>query len=146
MMPYPYYQNPYYPQPMQDNLAQLRQNMMQPQPMMQPQQQPMQSSVVWISGGEAEANGYMVAPNTSVILMSSNANTFYTKSRDASGTPSPLRIFDYTERTCGANSPAGGTQTDTAEFVTRKEFEALAAVVGAMKGQNTEKEAAGDGE
>lgn len=57
-MAYPYF-NPYYPQPIPDNLMQMRQ-MQQPQ--MQPMQQPVQQNpiaqggVQWVSG-EQEARG-----------------------------------------------------------------------------------------
>ena len=64
-MAYPYF-NPYYPQPMPDNLMQMRQ-MQQPQ--MQPMQQPMsqpgqqnpiaQGGVQWVSG-EQEARGCLL--------------------------------------------------------------------------------------
>lgn len=61
-MAYPYF-NPYYPQPMPDNLMQMRQ-MQQPQmqPMQQPMSQPVQqnpiaqSGVQWVNG-EQEARG-----------------------------------------------------------------------------------------
>lgn len=97
-MNYPYYGNPYM-SPMQDNLAQLRQQqMMQPQmPVQTAQPQQMQTSVVWISGGKEEANGFMVAPNSRVIIFETNSTVFYIKERDASGTPIPMRTFNYTE-------------------------------------------------
>lgn len=57
----PYF-NPYYPQPMQDNLAQLRQQQMMPQQMPQMQNPIPQSGVQWVSG-EQEARSWMVAPN-----------------------------------------------------------------------------------
>lgn len=68
-MAYPYF-NPYYPQPMLDNLMQMRQ-MQQPmqQSMPQPvQQNPIaQGGVQWVSG-EQEARGYLIAPNSAVAL------------------------------------------------------------------------------
>ena len=50
----PYF-NPYYPQPMQDNLAQLRQQQMQTMPPQIPQIPPMQNPVAqggvqWVAG------------------------------------------------------------------------------------------------
>lgn len=64
-MPYPYYGNPYYPAPMQDNLMQMRQQY-------QPQQQPtaQNSGVIWVQGEEG-AKAYMVAAGNSVLLMDS---------------------------------------------------------------------------
>lgn len=102
-MAYPYF-NPYYPQPMPDNLMQMRQ-MQQPQmqPMQQPMSQPVQqnpiaqSGVQWVSG-EQEARGYLIAPNSAVALWDSTAPTVYLKQADASGKPT-LKIYDLVERT-----------------------------------------------
>ncbi len=138
-MAYPYgYQNPYYPQPMPDNLMQMRQQMqamssqMQQAPIQATQQQPMQTSVVWISGGKEEANGFMVAPNSRVIIFETNSMVFHIKERDASGTPVPMRTFDYTEET--RNASQDNEKTDK-KFVTREEFDRLAALVGELKGK-----------
>ena len=75
-MNYPYYGNPYMP-PMQDNLAQLRQQQMQTIPPM-PQNPLPQSGVQWVSG-EQEARSWMVAPNAAVALWDSTAPTVYLK-------------------------------------------------------------------
>lgn len=137
-MNYPYYGNPYM-SPMQDNLAQLRQQqMMQPQmPVQTAQPQQMQTSVVWISGGKEEANGFMVAPNSRVIIFETNSTVFYIKERDASGTPIPMRTFNYTEK--AENKPHDTKKMDD-KFVTRKEFDALAALVSEMKGKKRKEE------
>lgn len=137
-MNYPYYGNPYM-LPMQDNLAQLRQQqMMQPQiPAQTAQPQQMQTSVVWISGGKEEANGFMVAPNSRVIIFETNSMVFHIKERDASGTPIPMRTFNYTEET--ENKPYDTKKMDD-KFVTRKEFDALAALVSEMKGKKRKEE------
>lgn len=89
------YYNPYqpqiaYPQPMPDNLAQLR----------QPQQ-----SITWVQG-EGGAKAYPVGAGNSVLLMDSDGSSFYLKSADASGMPT-LRVFDYVERT--AKPPVSGS-------------------------------------
>ena len=113
-MAYPYF-NPYYPQPMPDNLMQMRQ-MQQPQmqPMQQPMSQPVQQNpiaqggVQWVSG-EQEARGYLIAPNSAVALWDSTAPTVYLK------------------------------QEKGVEFVARKEFDALAALVGEIKGKKKRK-------
>lgn len=124
---YPGYQPaPYYPQPVPDQLAQLRQNQMQ-QPMMQGQQMGQQAAqntgIIWCQGEEG-AKAYLTAPGASVMLMDSEKNTFYIKSSDQSGMPLPLRVFDYTERATNRN-PSVAAQVQHDEFVTRKEFEAL---------------------
>lgn len=97
-MNYPYYGNPYMP-PMQDNLAQLRQQQMQAIPPM-PQNPLPQSGVQWVSG-EQEARSWMVAPNAAVALWDSTAPTVYLKQADASGKPT-LKVYDLVERLASA--------------------------------------------
>ena len=135
------WQNPYYAQPMPDNLAQLRQQQMPP--MMAPQlpQNPVaQSGVQWVSG-EQEARNWMIAPNAAVALWDSSAPTVYLKKADASGKPS-LTIYDLVER---AETPRTAPTADPVKFVTREEFDALAAVVDGIKGKKKVKEADADG-
>lgn len=144
------YQNLYYPQPMPDNLAQYRQNQMIPPPMQvqtPAQSQTSGSGVLWVQGEEG-AKAYMVAPGNSVLLMDSEGSRFYIKSTDQSGMPHPLRIYDYTERTAVPQSVPAAQQGAAGEYVTRKEFDALAALVGEMKGKNKKavKEETKDGE
>lgn len=123
-MPYPYYGNPYYPAPMQDNLMQMRQQYQPPQQAQQPTAQ--NSGVIWVQGEEG-AKAYMVAAGNSVLLMDSEKHSFYIKSTDQSGMPMPLRIFDYTERN---EQP----QKKPEEYATRAELEALAAKLEALTG------------
>ena len=129
------YQNPYYPQPMPDTLMQMRQQQM---PMMQTPQAPQnpiaQSGVQWVSG-EQEARNWMIAPNAAVALWDSTAPTVYLKQADASGKPT-LKIYDLVER---AETPRTAPQEKGVEFVTRKEFDALAALVGEIKGKKKRK-------
>ncbi len=133
----PYYQNPYYPQPMPDNLMQMRQQqMMQPQmPQPVPQNPVAQGGVQWVSG-EQEARGYLIAPNSAVALWDSTAPTVYLKQADASGKPT-LKIYDLVERT---ETPRTAPQGKSVEFVTREEFDRLAALVGEIKGKKKRKE------
>lgn len=135
------WQNPYYAQPMPDNLAQLRQQQMPPMMAPQPPQNPMvQTGVQWVSG-EQEARNWMLAPNAAVALWDSSAPTVYLKKADASGKPS-LTIYDLVER---AETPRTAPTADPVKFVTREEFDALAAVVDGMKGKKKAKEADADG-
>jgi hypothetical protein len=135
------WQNPYYAQPMPDNLAQLRQQQMPPMMAPQPPQNPVaQSGVQWVSG-EQEARNWMLAPNAAVALWDSSAPTVYLKKADASGKPS-LTIYDLVER---AETPRTAPTEDPVKFVTREEFDALAAVVDGMKGKKKAKEADADG-
>ena len=125
------YQNPYYPQSMPDTLMQMRQQQM---PMMQTPQAPQnpiaQGGVQWVSG-EQEARNWMIAPNAAVALWDSTAPTVYLKQADASGRPT-LKIYDLVER---AETPSTAPQEKGVEFVTRKEFDALAVLVGEIKGK-----------
>lgn len=132
-MNYPYYGNPYMP-PMQDNLAQLRQQQMQAIPPM-PQNPLPQSGVQWVSG-EQEARSWMVAPNAAVALWDSTAPTVYLKQADASGKPT-LKVYDLVERLASAPD---AQKAPVAEYVTRKEFDALAALVSEMKGKKRKEE------
>ena len=95
----------------------------QPQPVVQ---QPVNDNgILWVQG-EAGAKSWAVAPGKSVMLMDSEANTFYIKSSDPSGMPMPLRIFDYTERnTQQLPQPqvAPHIEFDTSQFVTKEELE-----------------------
>ena len=131
----PYYQNPYYPQPMPDNLMQMRQQqMMQPAPPPVPQNPVATGGVQWVSS-EQEARGYLIAPNSAVALWDSTAPTVYLKQSDASGKPT-LKIYDLVER---AETPRTAPQEKGVEFVTRKEFDALASLVGELKGKKKRK-------
>lgn len=129
-MNYPYYGNPYMP-PMQDNLAQLRQQQMQAIP---PQNPLPQSGVQWVSG-EQEARSWMVAPNAAVALWDSTAPTVYLKQADASGKPT-IKVYDLVERLASAPD---AQKAPAAEYVTRKEFDELAALVSEMKGKKKRK-------
>lgn len=122
-------------QAMPDQLAQLRaQQQFNPQmgmtqmPMQQPQQQ---GAPIWVQG-EAGAKSFLVGPGQTVQLMDSEADVFYIKATDQSGVPLPLRIFDYKERTTGAQRPVQAAQTTAVDYVTRAEFDALAAKIAGM--------------
>lgn len=96
---------------------------MQQMPAQQPQQQA--APIIWVQG-EAGAKSFLVAPGQTVQLMDSEAEVFYIKATDASGVPMPLRVFDYKERTTGAQRPAQAAQTLSGDYVTRAEYDALA--------------------
>ena len=131
----PYYQNPYYPQPMPDNLMQMRQQqMMQPAPPPVPQNPVATGGVQWV-GSEQEARGYLIAPNSAVAVWVSTAPTVYLKQAVASGKPT-LKIYDLVER---AETAPNAPQKPGAEFVTREEFDRLAALVGEINGKKKRK-------
>lgn len=122
---YPYYGYQPYQPPVPDHLTQLRQPY-------QPAQQQGQS-IVWVQN-EQEAFNYLVAPNSAVALWDSNNPVIYLKQADAAGKPS-MKIYDLVER---VQRPV---QSPSEQYVTRKEFETLAARMDErMKSAASEKE------
>ena len=94
-----------------------------------------QNGIIWVCG-EAGAKSYLVAPNTTVQLWDSEAQTIYLKSADASGMPS-MKTLDYTIR---GNAPvtAQNAHTDTKtptdiHFITETEFEGVLEELAALK-------------
>ena len=106
-----YYGGMYNPQP---QVPQIR------TPAQAPQQQA-NSGLIWVQG-ESGAKSYLVAPNTTVLLMDSESNKFYLKSSDVSGMPQPLRVFEYTEKT-GQQTQKAAPDVDLGEYVTKREFD-----------------------
>lgn len=131
-MPYPNqfsqtypYQYQSVPAPM-DRLAQLQAQQYQIPQMQQAQAQPPQTNqgLLWVQG-EAGAKSYLVAPNTTVLLMDSEGSRFYLKSTDNAGMPS-LRVFEYSEVSQNAPQAAQSAQTNLDDkYVTRDEYNAL---------------------
>ena len=136
------YPQVYYPQQPQGQLEQLRTAQYQPQPVIMPTMQgqaaPTDSGFIWVQG-EAAARGYLVANGSRVLLLDSDSDTFYIKEVGQDGRPFPLRIYDYKERTTAPKASIAATQAASGEFVTRKEFDALAALVGEIKGKKKRK-------
>lgn len=120
------------PQPYPDRLAQLQSQYQQAVnvPQMAPQQ--INQGLLWVSG-EVGAKSYLVAPNSTVLLMDSDASRFYLKSADQSGMPS-LRIFEYTEVTNAPQTSVIAPNSDLKEldskYVTRKEYDSLKSLYG----------------
>lgn len=112
---YPSYTNPYY---------QIPQVPQTPQPA-QPQQTS-NGGMAWVQG-VAGAKSYLVAPNTTMVLMDSEGDRFYLKTADASGMPLPLRIFEYKEVKDG-EKPA-----DMSNYITRAEFNEFVAQIKQVK-------------
>ena len=111
-----------------------QQQMMQPAPPPVPQNPVATGGVQWVSS-EQEARGYLIAPNSAVALWDSTAPTVYLKQADASGKPT-LKIYDLVER---AETPRTAPQEKGVEFVTREEFDRLAALVGELMGKKKRK-------
>lgn len=83
------------------------------------------NGLIWVQG-ETGAKSYMVAPNSTILLMDSEAQQFFLKSADASGMPLPLRIFTYkelTQPTAQNNALEAQNIIDPDKYVTREEFD-----------------------
>ena len=94
----------------------------QPQP---PQQAQTQNPLIWVQG-EAGAKSYLVAPNSTVTLWDSEAQTIYIKSADATGMPS-IRTLDYTIR------DSAPKQEVVVNYVTKDAFDEVKAEIDAIK-------------
>lgn len=118
------------PQPYPDRLTQLQNQYQQavnvPQIQTVPQPQ-VNQGLLWVSG-EVGAKSYLVAPNSTVLLMDSDAQRFYLKSADNAGMPN-LRIFEYKEVTSAPQNAVNAPNLDenvlNDKFVTREEYEGL---------------------
>lgn len=122
------------PQPYPDRLTQLQNQYQQavnvpqmvPTPMSGANQQ-VNQGLLWVSG-EIGAKSYLVAPNSTVLLMDSDAQRFYLKSADNAGMPN-LRIFEYKEVTSTPQNAVIAPNLDENvlhdKFVTREEYEGL---------------------
>lgn len=115
---YGQYYNPL--QPQMDRLAQMQAQYQQQQP-----QVPLTNQgILWVQG-EAGAKSYLVAPNTSVLLMDSENSQFYIKTTDQAGMPT-LRTFVYQEVTGTPQNAQKQPETDLDDkYVTRQEYNDL---------------------
>lgn len=127
------YQQPIYNQPpmMQEPMmrSQYQLTPQYPAPQPQPQQSGGQS-IIWVPNEKA-ANEFIVAPNNAVTLWDMNAPVVYVKKADASGKPT-MTTYDLVERSTAPVSPTAPQTVPTVEYVTRKDFDELAAKVAAL--------------
>ena len=114
------YQLPINPlQPQMDRLANMQAQYQQSQ-----QAQPVNQGILWVQG-EAGAKSYLVAPNTSVLLMDSENSQFYIKTTDQAGMPT-LRTFVYQEVTGTPQNAQKQPETNLDDkYVTRQEYNDL---------------------
>ena len=77
----------------------------------------------------------MVAPNQTVTLWDSEAQTIYLKSADASGMPS-MKVLDYTIREMPANAAPVAAQTpgnNSPAYATKAEIDGILAQIQALR-------------
>ena len=132
--PYPYggYQPaPYYPGPVPDQLAQMRQ-----QQMIQPPVQPMQANPIqqpapqngginWV-GSKTDADNWPIAPGCAVALWDSNNPVIYLRQADSTGKPS-TKVYDLVERTDNLAPQQSAPQIDLSRYVTIDQLENILA-------------------
>lgn len=107
-------------QPQMDRLAQMQAQYQQQQPQVPQTNQ----GILWVQG-EAGAKSYLVAPNTSVLLMDSENSQFYIKTTDQAGMPT-LRTFVYQEVTGAPQNAQKQVETNLDDkYVTRQEYNDL---------------------
>lgn len=115
-----YYPSNYQPQ-------QFQQGYQMPQQMPQAQQQQSSQGLIWVQG-EGGAKSYLMAPNSTVLLMDSESETFYIKVTDSAGMPT-LRTFSYQERQSAPvhaqTAPNSEQNCLSEQFVTKDEYKAL---------------------
>lgn len=137
-MPYNYFPTGYQPvYPYQ--LPQTAQPTVQaPIPPVQTPAQHGNSGLIWVQG-ESGAKSYLVAPNTTVMLMDSEVDQFFLKSADASGMPLPLRTFRYEEV---KNQPVEQSKApepiNLSKYVEKDEYEAFKRRVEGLLNAQTE--------
>ena len=98
------------------------------------------NGLIWVQG-ETGAKSFLVAPNTTVMLMDSETSVFYLKSADASGMPLPLRTFKYEEvkpNIPAVNEPKEGTLINMDDYVTKAELQQILATLIKSEIQTTE--------
>lgn len=101
------------------------------QPQSQQQAQGIENNIVWVPG-LAGANDYPVTNGSAVWMMDSEAMRFFIKSKDITGIPKPLRIFEYREIQEQKSEPA----QNVGQYVTREELEQrLAALMGGKENE-----------
>lgn len=131
--PYPYggYQPTpgYYPSPVLDQLAQLRQQQMIP-PSVQPMQTnpiqqpaPQNSGINWV-GSKMEADNWPIAPGCAVALWNSNNPVIYLRQADSTGKPS-TKVYDLVERTENPAPQKSESEIDMSRYVTIDQLEEI---------------------
>ena len=93
-------------------------NMPTPAPTPTPQAQ--NNPMTWVQG-ETGAKSYLLAPNTTIPLWDSEAQTIYLKSADASGMPS-MKILDYTIRESAQPQLKNNVVEQSTDYVTHEEL------------------------
>lgn len=87
-------------------------------------QQPTTQGFTWVQG-EAGAKSFIVNPNSTALLMDSEAQRFYLKSADASGMPT-MKAYSFTEIS-PQEAQESPLKVEPNNYPTRAEFDDLKA-------------------
>ena len=82
---------------------------------------------------ESEVQNYLVAANSTVLLISFNLKKFWLKGTDQNGIALPLREFEFTEKIKPATIP----QNNELESL-KKDIADIKAIIDGLKGGNTQ--------
>ena len=117
-----------------NRLAQLQNQFNQQYPNYTGFQQQPNNQIIFVQG-ETGAKAYQIPVNSTVLLMSSEANEFFIKSTDQAGFPTikKYRFSEVTQTTGQAQGQTNTEQIKTQNFVTREEFEALKKEIKQLK-------------
>ncbi len=109
-----------------NRLAQLQNQFNQQYPNYTGFQQQPNNQIIFVQG-ETGAKAYQIPVNSTVLLMSSEANEFFIKTTDQAGFPTikKYRFSEVTQTTGQAQGQTNTEQIKTQNFVTREEFETL---------------------
>ena len=86
---------------------------------------PQNGGIIWVSG-KAEADGYLVAPNSAVALWDANNPVIYLRKADSTGKPATV-VYDLEERTDNPAPRQAAPQVDLSQFITRDQLEDILA-------------------
>ena len=86
---------------------------------------PQNNGIIWVNG-KAEADGYLVAPNSAVPLWDANNPVIYLRQADSTGKPS-TKVFDLVERTDSPTPQQDAPQIDMSRYVTIDQLEDILA-------------------
>lgn len=124
---YPYANPSMFMQPMQPQFQPVQQ-VQQNNPLHN--QKPLNTGMIWVQG-EAGARNYLMAPDTTLPLWDSDAQTIYIKSTDKTGKPD-IQIIDYVIREPDTPNQNGVSFDNYAK---RSELELLCQKIDSLKDQ-----------
>ena len=100
------------------------------------QASPMNGFYCVVVQSESEVQNYLVAANSTVLLISFNLKKFWLKGTDQNGIALPLREFEFGEKITQPKAPEQAQQVSPEIEALKKEMEELRNMVSASLGGN----------